>query len=244
MAAHIPNASSYSMSDLVRNLLKILVVSYSKTCNAVSTDPVLHSTASPAARSAQGRPPTPSLWGLPVAHVVRSPWSSGVRVSVKTPAVHSALVSWPLEGGHHVLDGPCGNYTCFICKIITYQGVSYPLVPALPFTLVELLTAQSVSSGVVVSYPGQLMTYTFSVSSVPDLARANLTPWVDHWSQGHLSTASGAFDLQSFSKLSGWVTLGISPSGSFRKAIQCRCHASRYIPGAMPAGKWARLDEE
>lgn len=58
--------------------------------------------------------------------------------------------------------------TVFYVQDNYQQGVSCPLVPTLPFTLVELLTAQSVSSGVVVSYPGQLMTYTFSVSSVPD----------------------------------------------------------------------------
>lgn len=69
--------------------------------------------------------------------------SSGVCLSVKTPAVHSACVIWPLEGGRGALDGTYGNYACFMCKVIIYEGVSCPLVPALPFTLVELLTAQS-----------------------------------------------------------------------------------------------------
>lgn len=164
MTAHIPNTSFYSMSDPVRNLLKIFVVSYSKICNVVSTDPTLYPMASPAAHSTQGRLPTFSLQGLPVARMVRSPLSSGVCLSVKTPAIHSARVIRPVEGGRGALDGTYGNYACFMCKIIIYEGVSCPLVPALPFTLVELLTAQSVSSGVVVSYPGQLMTCTFSVS--------------------------------------------------------------------------------
>ena len=85
---------------------------------------------SPAAHSTQGRLPTSSLQGPPFAHMVMSPLSSDICLSVKTPAVHSEYVIWPLEGRRGVSDGTCGNYMCFMCKVIIYTGVSCPLVPS------------------------------------------------------------------------------------------------------------------
>lgn len=137
------------------------------------------------------------LRGLPIAHVVRSPWSSGVRLSVKTPAV---LCTCGVAAGGWA---SCFRWTLWELHVFYVQDNYQPgSILSIGSSTALYIGGASYSPvcelRVVVSYPGQLMTYTFSVSSVPDRAWANLTPWVDHWSQGHLSTASGAFDLQSF----------------------------------------------